>query len=124
MVDIRPLSGSASSYAQAVNDNGAVVGWAAGEETHAFVWTQSGGFVELSAEFSDAHDINNAGAIVGEEFHSEVTYPAYHATIWIPFVVATTMESCQGTNWQNVRRADGTTFKNRGECIQYVRTSK
>jgi len=41
-----------------------------------------------------------------------------------PFRVATTKDSCKNGGWKNVKRADGTTFKNQGDCIQYVNTGK
>ncbi len=40
------------------------------------------------------------------------------------FVVATDKDQCKDGGWQNVRRADGTPFKNQGDCIQYVNTGK
>lgn len=41
-----------------------------------------------------------------------------------PYRVPTTKDECKQGGWQNVRRADGTTFKNQGDCIQYVNTGK
>jgi hypothetical protein len=41
-----------------------------------------------------------------------------------PFQVATDKDACKGGGWQNLRRADGSTFKNQGDCIQYVNTGK
>ncbi len=38
--------------------------------------------------------------------------------------VAATKADCKGGNWQNVFRADGSGFKNQGDCIQYVNTGK
>jgi hypothetical protein len=32
--------------------------------------------------------------------------------------------ACKNDGWQNLTRADGTTFKNQGDCIQYVNTGK
>jgi hypothetical protein len=41
-----------------------------------------------------------------------------------PFVVATDKEACKINGWKNLHRADGSTFKNQGDCIQYVNTGK
>lgn len=36
----------------------------------------------------------------------------------------TDANQCKNGGWQNYRRANGTTFKNQGDCIQYVNTGK
>ena len=41
-----------------------------------------------------------------------------------PFIVAQTEEQCMNNGWQVVKRADGSSFKNQGDCIQYVNTGK
>ncbi len=41
-----------------------------------------------------------------------------------PFVVATDKDACKSGGWASLYRADGTTFKNQGDCIQYVNTGK
>jgi hypothetical protein len=41
-----------------------------------------------------------------------------------PFEVAADRESCKSGGWKTLRRADGSTFKNQGDCIQYVNTGK
>ena len=41
-----------------------------------------------------------------------------------PYRVATTVDDCKNGGWQNVKRADGSSFKNQGDCIQYVNTGK
>jgi hypothetical protein len=33
-------------------------------------------------------------------------------------------DACKGNGWQNYTRADGSKFKNQGDCIQYVNTGK
>jgi hypothetical protein len=38
--------------------------------------------------------------------------------------VPTNKEQCKNGGWVNYARADGTTFKNQGDCIQYVNTGK
>ncbi len=39
-----------------------------------------------------------------------------------PYRVATSRESCKVGGWKNYRRADGTEFKNQGDCVSYVNT--
>jgi hypothetical protein len=41
-----------------------------------------------------------------------------------PYRVARTKDDCKNGGWQQVRRADGSPFKNQGDCIQYVNTGK
>jgi hypothetical protein len=41
-----------------------------------------------------------------------------------PYLVATTKDDCKDGGWQNARRADGSEFRNQGQCIQYVNTGK
>jgi hypothetical protein len=38
--------------------------------------------------------------------------------------VVTTKDECKDGGWQTVKRADGSDFKNQGQCIQYVNTGK
>jgi hypothetical protein len=40
------------------------------------------------------------------------------------FSVPTTANQCKGGGWMSKIRADGSTFKNQGDCIQYVNTGK
>ena len=42
----------------------------------------------------------------------------------IPLPVAATKDGCEADGWQDRFRADGTPFKNQGDCIQYVNTGK
>jgi hypothetical protein len=41
-----------------------------------------------------------------------------------PFEVAADKETCKNGGWKTLRRADGSTFKNQGDCIQFVNTGK
>ena len=38
--------------------------------------------------------------------------------------VPTNKDECKDGGWMNVYRADGSPFKNQGDCIQYVNTGK
>jgi hypothetical protein len=37
---------------------------------------------------------------------------------------STNKDQCKNNGWQSLSRADGTPFKNQGDCIQYVNTGK
>ncbi|MEO8434935.1 MAG: hypothetical protein ABI596_08575 [Pyrinomonadaceae bacterium] len=41
-----------------------------------------------------------------------------------PFRVATSKDQCKNGGYNSVKRADGSSFKNQGDCIQYVNTGK
>lgn len=41
-----------------------------------------------------------------------------------PFRVATSAAACKNGGWQTLRRADGSPFRNQGDCIQFVNTGK
>jgi hypothetical protein len=41
-----------------------------------------------------------------------------------PYAVATDRDACKDGGWQTLKRADGSSFKNQGDCIQYVNTGK
>jgi hypothetical protein len=40
------------------------------------------------------------------------------------YTVATNKDGCKGDGWQALSRADGSPFKNQGDCIQYANTGK
>jgi hypothetical protein len=41
-----------------------------------------------------------------------------------PYLVASVKDDCKKGGWQSLYRADGSSFKNQGDCIQYVNTGK
>lgn len=41
-----------------------------------------------------------------------------------PYKVAATKDDCKAGSWSSYKRADGTGFKNQGQCIQYVNNGK
>jgi hypothetical protein len=41
-----------------------------------------------------------------------------------PFAVAHDKDDCKGGGWQNLRRADGSSFKNQGDCVSYTNNGK
>lgn len=48
--------------------------------------------------------------------------PAAKFTATYP--VSTSADACKNDGWQSLARADGSLFKNQGDCIQYVNTGK
>lgn len=41
-----------------------------------------------------------------------------------PYVEATAKDQCKDGGWKDVKRANGSSFKNQGDCVQYVNTGK
>lgn len=41
-----------------------------------------------------------------------------------PYEIADDHDDCKNGGWKSMRRADGSSFKNQGDCIQYVNTGK
>jgi hypothetical protein len=41
-----------------------------------------------------------------------------------PYLVATNKDQCKNGGYVEVKRADGSAFKNQGDCMQYVNTGK
>jgi hypothetical protein len=99
-------------------------------------------------------DINNAGCLIfytggpvsGETWATFSSHGWRVATDNVPFViaddagiwavtnvqlgqgesadVATKKDECKNGGWANLTRANGSSFKNQGDCIQYVNTGK
>lgn len=41
-----------------------------------------------------------------------------------PYAVAHGKDACKGGGWRSLRRADGTPFKNQGDCVSYTNTGR
>ena len=41
-----------------------------------------------------------------------------------PYAVASSKDDCKDGGWETARRADGSSFKNQGDCIKYVNTGR
>jgi hypothetical protein len=41
-----------------------------------------------------------------------------------PYEAADDKDDCKGGGWQNVRRADGSSFKNQGDCVSYTNNGR
>lgn len=70
---------------------------------------QGSGSLALTAS-SDVLTIGSNGSCITYDFE--------------PYRVATTKDQCKNGGYNNVKRADGSSFKNQGDCIQYVNTGK
>ena len=107
--------------ARGINDSGQIAGWtrpcAPGAHVSGFVGTLVGpSFQTLNvpgATDTFAQGINNAGQIVGSA----------DSDGFIASLIATNKDQCTN-GWQSLSRANGTFFKNQGDCIQYVNTGK
>jgi hypothetical protein len=85
----------------AANPNATIVG--------GFGINQGSGNPALTAS-SDALNIGSNGDCITYNFD--------------PYRVVTTKDQCKNGGYNNVKRADGSSFKNQGDCIQYVNTGK
>src|SRR5678815_2445060 len=88
MQDLGTLDGGTTSIARGINDRGEVVGQnvlprigPTEPQTHAFLWTPTGGMQDLGAlggglTSSIAFDINNAGQVVGRSYSADqIVFP-------------------------------------------------
>ena len=41
-----------------------------------------------------------------------------------PYVVAGNKDQCKDGGWMNVRRADGSSFRNQGDCVSYTNNGR
>lgn len=59
-------------------------------------------------------------------YNVEADLVSFNGTVYNfePYVVANDKEQCKNGGWQAYRRADGSPFKNQGDCIQYTNTGK
>ena len=105
--------------ARGINDSGLITGFFvdANGDTNGYVGTVPNlSFQPLNvpgAIDTFAQAINNSGQIVGFTDNNG----------FIASLIATNKDQCKA-GWQSLSRADGTFFKNQGDCIQYVNTGK
>lgn len=55
---------------------------------------------------------------------SPLVDPYVPAAQFIAYTIPSNKDQCKGDGWQSLARAGGSTFKNQGDCIQYVNTGK
>ena len=95
-LDIGSLGGG-FTFGYEVNDKGAVVGFSRATDgrQHAFLWTPTGGMVDLGLPGeSSASGINSSGQIVG--YFSSGLSATYRAFLWDPIAGVTTLDSYLG----------------------------
>src|ERR1044072_1377483 len=89
-------------------------------------------YVGIDAE-SDATFWNTAGAGFYSDggaggvgtFRRDTGWTDFAPAVEIrAYTVATTANGCKSNGWQTLTRADGSSFKNQGDCIQNVNTGK
>ena len=85
----------------AANPNAVIVG--------AFGVNQGGGNDGLFA-FADVLSLGYNGACITYDFE--------------PFRTPASATDCKNGGWQTLKRADGSSFKNQGQCVSYVQTGK
>jgi parallel beta-helix repeat protein len=78
---------------------------------------------DLGYHIASITDNGNLATIANPYVISNVTV---NHTVVVTFAptVPETKEKCKNDGWISVRRADGSPFKNQGDCIQYVNTGK
>jgi probable HAF family extracellular repeat protein len=88
MRDLGSLPGEAASYAEGVNDQAQVVGYADQPAPEAFLWQSANGLLALGALpgycCSEAYAVNRQGQVVGRSIQSteHETFVPYHAFLW------------------------------------------
>jgi len=78
---------------------------------------------ELGYHIASITDNGNAVTIANPYVISNVTDDHTVVVTFAP-TVPETKDQCKNDGWISVRRADGSPFKNQGDCIQYVNTGK
>lgn len=60
------------------------------------------------------------------DYNVEADLVNFNGTVYDfePYSAAKSKDDCKKGGWENQRRSDGSTFRNQGDCIQYVNTGK
>jgi hypothetical protein len=100
--------------------NGTVVGTAGGPATYTLSQINSLCPNAVVAGFGVNIGTNNPG------YNVETDLFNFNGTVYDfePYEVASNKDQCKDGGWSTLHRADGSTFKNQGDCIQYVNTGK
>jgi uncharacterized membrane protein len=127
---------SSRTRGRGLSDSGRIAGYVATPSgNQAFVASLSGplgGFQALNIPASELLDapgavntyaqaIDNGGQVVG---YWDDGNPNQFSHGFIATLIATDKDQCKDGGWESLSRADGTLFKNQGDCIQYVNTGK
>lgn len=137
LIDLGTLGG-ANSVGYDINDSGMIVGESQIPDGtyHAFLYS-GGAMMDLNTLIQPdpnrilerALQINERGEIAGsyllEGQIRDVRFcSTCHVFLLTPVRVPQTKDECRNDGWRNLERADGSTFKNQGDCIQYVSAGK
>jgi hypothetical protein len=100
--------------------NGTVVGTPGGPATYTLAQVQALCPGAVVAAFGVNVGSNNPS------YDVETDLVDFNGTVYDfePYAVAGDKDQCKDGGWANVRRADGSSFKNQGDCIQYANTGK
>jgi hypothetical protein len=86
----------------------------------------------LMDNFGAGSHLRAIAITLGDSSSSDLGYDGYFDKVVVnttagtttydfePYLVPTNANQCKNGGWQTYRRADGTTFRNQGDCIQYV----
>ena len=100
--------------------NGTINGTSGGPATYTLTQIKTACPAAVVAGFGVNIGTNNPG------YNVETDLFDFNGTTYNfePYLVAQNKDDCKDSGWQNVRSADGSSFKNQGDCIQYVNTGK
>jgi hypothetical protein len=121
-----PSAGPQGTTAWGINDSGQIAGYYydAGSVGHGFLRKSDGTFTNFDDPSATGGTyplgINNSGQIVG--LYNDAG--GSHGFVTSLLAVPTNKDDCKNNGWKTLYRADGTPFKNQGDCIQYVNTGK
>ncbi|HZV27632.1 MAG TPA: hypothetical protein VFG00_15245 [Acidothermaceae bacterium] len=100
--------------------NGVIVGTPGGPASYTLAQITSICPNALVAGFGVNIGSNNPG------YNVETDLFNFNGTVYDfePYAVATSKSDCKDGGWSMLHRADGSTFQNQGDCIQYTNTGK
>lgn len=100
--------------------NGTILGTPGGPATYTLAAIEAACPSAVIAGFGVNIGTNNPG------YNVETQLFDFNGTVYDfePYRVATSKDECKKDGWMTVRQADGSSFRNQGDCIQYVNTGK
>ena len=100
--------------------NGTIVGTPGGPATYTIAQVQTACPNAVVIGFGVNIGTNNPG------YNVETDLFDFNGTVYDfePYEVATSKDQCKNGGWTTLHRADGSSFKNQGDCIQYVNKGK
>jgi hypothetical protein len=120
-----PSAGPSGTTAWGINDSGQIAGYYTDGSgiAHGYLRKTDGTLTNIDDPSATGGTfplgINNSGQIVGLYYDAAGSH-GFVTSLAVP----TTKDDCKNNGWKALYRADGTPFKNQGDCIQYVNTGK